>query len=1036
MKKWRIAMAASLLGATLLTAENSRELVLDGPQWEPVTPGIVTYARPEYKRAFFPKAKRLSCEGKEYSLTKEFTLKEAPLRAIIQYAADGCVMAPVVNGAKCPQNGGWPNAALFCVGGKLHEGKNTLSLNVSKAKENAGIVADLFVLYNDGTSEHILTDDSFASAEGKVTASEVGKILNGESAWSAFLPYVDPSLAQISFTGGKITPANPTAGDTVRVRLNFKGPAPADYFAATVNFIRKSDNKSVWTERVLFTMDRVVLLQDGGWQLAADLVLPEYISGDDYKVTFYASELFALDGTVPYADLSMKTPETAKGYEAPIVTKVESTENGPVFTLNGEPFYGAWSGLWRHDRLDGRTRFGDAPMQAVTVIFNEGWGEVWWQGVDKYDFTLFDRIFEKARRDNPGAYFLFNLNVYPPAEWVAQNPGEMCLQDTGNPPGLGRVQYSIASDKAKKDMTDAMTKALEYLESRPYSRRIIAYKINSGDTTEWLAHRFANGHTGDFSEPSKRKFAEYCQKFYPEIKDPHVPTYEEQCARDDGEILWDVQKHLNTIAYNRFYSDTNAQFMIDMCTEARKVVGYRKMIGSYYGYTYMVGAGGGDSVLRAHFAAKKVLDSGAVDFLMSPQCYSNRNFGDVCGDMKPFASMWNHNIIPILENDMRTHNGWAQDKYYCASPNEELTLAAVTRDHAGEICRGHAFLSYGLCAHGYDLDFPAAARMFSNLRTTGEFSLEKGFRRNCDVAIVACESAITATSRTPRSEAVQKQLLYLNDGTIMENPQPRAPVFGDALDLNLTRFGRSGAAVDYLLAEDLCDNPGDYKVYFFLNCFNYDQAFLDAIEKLKERECTLVWLYAPGYSFEKSSSLENMKRLTGFNFVKLEEAMEPSIKLNDGTVFSTPITPIKPLFSVKDAPAVEALGSYVAGGQTAVAKMKTGKATSIFYGYTRLEVPFIMDVLKQAGAFVYSETSDPVEANEHLFTLHARFAGKKTIHLPKAGDVLDIMNGKIVARNVDTFTFDAPLHSTWFFYYGDDADALLQKLNENLEKLP
>ena len=37
---------------------------------------------------------------------------------------------------------------------------------------------------------------------------------------------------------------------------------------------------------------------------------------------------------------------------------------------------------------------------------------------------------------------------------------------------------------------------------------------------------------------------------------------------------------------------------------------------------------------------------------------------------------------------------------------------------------------------------------------------------------------------------------------------------------------------------------------------------------------------------------------------------------------------------------------------------------------------------------------------------------------------LIVFTGDIVARAVTSYTFDAPLHSSWLFYYGKDADAL------------
>ena len=93
-----------------------------------------------------------------------------------------------------------------------------------------------------------------------------------------------------------------------------------------------------------------------------------------------------------------------------------------------------------------------------------------------------------------------------------------------------------------------------------------------------------------------------------------------------------------------------------------------------------------------------------------------------------------------------------------------------------------------------------------------------------------------------------------------------------------------------------------------------------------------------------------------------------------------------------------------------------------------MDQAFIRDVLNTAGVFVYCDSNDPTEANEKLFTLHARYAGKKTVRLPRKATVVDVFNRRVVAKDADTFSFDAPLHSSWLFYFADDAEELLKSL--------
>lgn len=86
----------------------------------------------------------------------------------------------------------------------------------------------------------------------------------------------------------------------------------------------------------------------------------------------------------------------------------------------------------------------------------------------------------------------------------------------------------------------------------------------------------------------------------------------------------------------------------------------------------------------------------------------------------------------------------------------------------------------------------------------------------------------------------------------------------------------------------------------------------------------------------------------------------------------------------------------------------------------------LVSLAKRAGGHLSSDSSDPVDANDRLVALHARFEGMKTIRLPRRTDVYDVFGGRMIAHGVDSFSFDAPLHSSWLFYFADDAEALSQ----------
>ena len=133
--------------------------------------------------------------------------------------------------------------------------------------------------------------------------------------------------------------------------------------------------------------------------------------------------------------------------------------------------------------------------------------------------------------------------------------------------------------------------------------------------------------------------------------------------------------------------------------------------------------------------------------------------------------------------------------------------------------------------------------------------------------------------------------------------------------------------------------------------------------------------------------------------------------------------PIAPVFYVVHPD--ETLGVY-SNGKAGLASVKTGAARTVFSGSHRLELPFLRKLAAEAGVFIFSDSTDPMEANDCLVSLHARFAGRKTVRLPRKTSVYSVFDDKLVAQDAETFSFDAPLHSSHLFYFGDDAASLVE----------
>ena len=725
-----------------------------------------------------------------------------------------------------------------------------------------------------------------------------------------------------------------------------------------------------------------------------------------------------------------KPPQTAaqkpaRTFDRKVSARVEMVNGSPEFVIDGKPTYMLWgvapsrSPTGRHSGM---------PLNLVTI-----WSSSlrWHPATNKFLSAELDKLAEKHGRANPEAYFIWDLTVYPPPDWAQAHPGELVADEEG-----GRKEhkgkkplFSFASRAALDVMRGELEKAIRHLESSSYANRIIGYRISSGDTPEWLAWTPRKGHAYDFSKPSVEAFGKWAAEHYPELADPRPPAYAERIELDNGgDVLWDQKRHLATIAFNEFYSDLSAEACIEMSVLAKRLVGPDKLVGTYHGYSHFLCVDG-NAQHRALFAFKKVLDAKCIDFVCSPQSYSVRRLGEPFVDMKPFGTTMMNRILSVCENDARTHNGRMLVSHrYDQSLNAFQTVMKMRRDFAAELCRRHPAYCYPIASF-YGFDFPEMAAEGRVFRAVGQHLLDTGApRRRAEVAYVAGERSVTSLSPKWRGassgELVQN---YETNGTVkVERTAPRNYPSYEVFALGLARWGRCGAPVDYVLAEDIKDNPGDYKLYVFAHDFKYDDAFKAAVEKIRRRGATMLWLYAPGWAHGVDCGTPCMEELTGIAFGRAQKPMPAGVTMeDDGRYMGLPDELVSPLFVPKGQ--CKVLGRY-ADGSPGLAMFRQGTSKVLFYGGWQTDQKFIRSVLKEAGVFVYSDSNDPVEANERLFTLHARYAGRKRVRLPRKTDVLDVFGRRVVARNADAFAFNAELHQTYLFYLDNDADDFLKIL--------
>jgi hypothetical protein len=63
----------------------------------------------------------------------------------------------------------------------------------------------------------------------------------------------------------------------------------------------------------------------------------------------------------------------------------------------------------------------------------------------------------------------------------------------------------------------------------------------------------------------------------------------------------------------------------------------------------------------------------------------------------------------------------------------------------------------------------------------------------------------------------------------------------------------------------------------------------------------------------------------------------------------------------------------------------------------------LRSIARDAGVHVYSDADDVVTANRNFLCIYAPKGGKRTVRLPQRATVVDLLDGRTIARDVASF---------------------------------
>ncbi|MBR4696420.1 MAG: hypothetical protein IKO94_10105, partial [Selenomonadaceae bacterium] len=337
--------------------------------------------------------------------------------------------------------------------------------------------------------------------------------------------------------------------------------------------------------------------------------------------------------------------------------------------------------------------FADADMHMISCGIE---ADQFWKGPDQYDYKAMDRFLSKAFGQAPDGRFIFAITFsHGPRWWNELHPEETVKygrQSTKYSKGDNIGPYnapSYASELWLKEASETIRKLVEYIESTPYAKRIIGYRIGAGVYSEWHYYGMADSMP-DISEPMVKFFRNYLREKYngdveqlrkvwsqPDVtfKNAVPPPEEVRMQVLDG-VLRDPVKHAWTVDFLHCIQRSLSNALITMDKVAKEASKGRALVGNYCGYFFNMGY----TAEGWHLVNDEFMDSPYVDFQISPCCYSN--FYRRLGASQLARCLWSsyplHNKMCIFEADTRTHLTEKDSNKHANTVQE--SIAMLSRD--------------------------------------------------------------------------------------------------------------------------------------------------------------------------------------------------------------------------------------------------------------------------------------------------------------------------------------------------------------------
>ena len=765
--------------------------------------------------------------------------------------------------------------------------------------------------------------------------------------------------------------------------------------------------------------------------------LPDYIDDGNYTLQL-SDEYFVIENEAVYDNKFINFKAVNDYTATERVTKVEMLNGVPTLTIDGAVGPQFW---WKYgnNMSSALSTIGESDFEIYItqgVATGEGEGEYsLWQENGSFDYASMDKHLNTVLAASQKANVIVQIKLYAPSWWLEENPDEIALSLDSKGEKHPQVAASFGSEKWKVQAGELLKDIISHMKGQKYYSRVAGIRLIAGSTDEFITYGTDVG-IPDYSPAALEFFKKWTKETYGTIENLRrawnddtiesfdkitFPTYEEMNADGGYGMMYNPKTQQKCIDFSNLLGEMTTDSMLYWAKVAKEATGDKLVVGAYYGYLF---SGFAESV--APTALDKVLNSPYIDFLCGPQGYNERQLGE-SGTVQTVAdTIRAYGKLCVNEQDNRTvltnqfaGTVWDTDRAYSVGHTFTMqdTILQEKRDATYNIANGNASYAYDM--QGGWMNENQIFDLVSDINDEYYFAsyLERSLMN--DVAVIIPD----------------KNPAYIrhDNGKGEVNTVSNQTVFSLGMySWHRKQLAQMGAGYDIYALSTLEEGKmPTHKINIFFSPFYLSDKQRELIDQYCKNNGQInIFLYMSGLGAEDGNDVENMKELTGFEFeYNTASRSSGQIVVADsgtliteglgGTVFGTQGSSVKYYvheISVKESGNQVVLGTLRDSGKIGFAMKDMGDWTSIYCAAPHLSANLYRNILKMAGAHIYSDNpADIIWNNSGYVGVHSAASGAKKIHLPGNYAVYDVFEEKFISMDTNTIEYENKLNDTHLF---------------------